>query len=93
MGMKGKQAKEKLRKYMSMQNNESVKKEYILKYYRYAKLRYTTEDYFRMTQIHQQKFIEYAESDIKKAKYHTDIITTYTKRVERWLDELEDLHK
>ena len=52
MGLKGKQAKEKLKKYMLMQGNESIKKEFIQKYYRYAKLRYGIEDYFKLLQIH-----------------------------------------
>lgn len=31
--------------------------------------------------------------DIKKAQHHRDTICSYTARIERWLDELENLHK
>lgn len=68
MGMKGKAAKEKLKKYMLVQGNENLKKEFVLMYYKYAKLRYGIEDYFKLMQIHQQKFIALAESDTKKAQ-------------------------
>lgn len=51
--MKGKAAKEKLKKYMLVQSNEILKKEYIQMYYKYAKLRYGIEDYFKLMQIHQ----------------------------------------
>jgi len=93
MGMKGKAAKEKLKKYMLFANNENIKKDFIQKYYRYAKLRYGIEDYFKLLQVHQQKLIVFAESDLKKAKFHQDTIACYTRRLEQWLDEVETLHK
>ena len=91
--MKGKAAKEKLKKYMLFANNENIKKDFIQKYYRYAKLRYGIEDYFKLLQVHQQKLIVFAESDLKKAKFHQDTIACYTRRLEQWLDEAETLHK
>ena len=44
-------------------------------------------------QVHQQKLILFAESDLKKAKFHQDAINIYTRRLEKWLDEAESLHK
>lgn len=93
MGMKGKAAKEKLKKYMLFASNENIKKDFIQKYYRYAKLRYGIEDYFKLMQVHQQKLIVFAESDLKKAKFHQDTIEIYTRRLEQWLNEAETLHK
>lgn len=72
--MKGKNAKEKLKKYMLIQSefqgDGQLKKEYVNKCYRYAKLRYSIEDYFMLMQEHQQKFIALAQTDVEKAKVH-----------------------